>query len=266
MTTGDSLARLPAVVPQALSLSQSEWRLALPRLTLPPSQLGVFTSMQALLWKYILHILSFFSATMKLVSFFHPSRLFDSVPESEAEIDAWAERFWNARIEEAKFMVQVIGVLITGVLMRYTSGEGWPILDGLLQLSFTVLAVSLVIQCVSVLCSISMQDPSRRQRWVEDVRARTPVTYGLSPWIGLTIPTAWTFCGIAIVCITMLVSTWTPPPRAGANVPAEHSQHFYPILAVAMTVVLLQGGLCVLVLIMTYRRWLSYGNDSIQVV
>jgi hypothetical protein len=53
---------------------------------------------------------------MQFISFFRPAKLFDPVPENEAEIDAWAERSWTARNEEAKLMVQVIGVLITYVI------------------------------------------------------------------------------------------------------------------------------------------------------
>lgn len=49
----------------------------------------------------------------------------------------------------------------------YNSAGSWPIEDGLLQLSFVILAVSLLLQCIAMLYANMIQVSSRYQSWAE---------------------------------------------------------------------------------------------------
>lgn len=173
-----------------------------------------------------------------------PARLSQSIPPNPEDTDTWAEVFWTSRSKEAKLMVQVIGVLLPAVVTRlYTSGGRWPLGDALLQLSFTILAISIVLQFLVMFYSKAMQIPGPHQcQWVEAAHVRTLVAFAsMNPWVVLLIPTVWTLWGILV------------------------AQSVNLSLAVSVTGVFTLGALCSLVLISTCHRWISYRRDNTRV-
>jgi len=182
-----------------------------------------------------------------------PARLSESIPANSEDPGTWAEAFWTSRIKEAKMMVQVIGILLAGVVTRlYTSEGSRSLEDALLHLSFTMFAMSLIMQSIVTFYSNAMQIPgSNRHQWAEAAHARTLVAFAsINPWVVLSMPTVWTLWGIVIVCITILVSAWRP--SSTTNVP---TQPVGSALAVTMTGVLILGAFCSLELIATCHRW-----------
>ncbi|KAF8233387.1 hypothetical protein L208DRAFT_1395868 [Tricholoma matsutake] len=192
-----------------------------------------------------------------------PARLSQSIPPNPEDTDTWAEVFWTSRSKEAKLMVQVIGVLLSAVVTRlYTSGGRWPLGDALLQLSFTILAISIVLQFLVMFYSKAMQIPGPHQcQWVEAAHARTLVAFAsMNPWVVLSIPTVWTLWGILVVCVTILMLGWQP-----SDIPQSKAQSVNLSLAVSVTGVFTLGALCSLVLISTCHRWISYRRDNTRV-